>query len=359
MNLNKLPDVTDFNMVDCTFGGDDCVWIFPHMEGVKWATDNLKFRSSIWRKSDGLLISAGFKKFFNWEEQPDIHPAPNIISNKTNIVEKVDGSCLIVSKYKGELITRTRRALTSRLTNGHELEAIKARYPKAFDNPILDNHSLLYEWVTPSNRIVLKYDEDIKLIGCINHDDYSYFSQHALDSLSKVLEVPRPKYFNYSNIAEMIEVITNLKGEEGVCVYYGNDQHIRKLKSDWYRSIHNFRGQMNLKHIVDLYLQLGMPLYEKFCATVMEQFQYEGLQEARPLISQICDAKKEVDKILEGMARFVDNMSHMKTRKEKALHAMSSYGPTTNRVDIVFTILDGKDISLKQFKKLLFQVLVT
>lgn len=362
MKLNpKLLDVTDFNIRECEFSGDTCLWVFPKLEGVAWNEENEVLRSSIWRKSDGELISAGFKKFFNWEQKPEIHPAPTNLHNKIVCVEKLDGSCLIVSKYKGQLITRTRRALTSSLLNGDELEnVLKIKYPEVFDNKLLntEKYSLLFEWVTPTNQIVIKAEEpEIYLTGAVDHADYSYLTQASLDELAKALKVKRPKYKKYKDVEHMLTDVNALKGEEGICVYYGNEQHIRKVKSEWYITIHNFRNEMNLKNIVDLYLEHNMPKYQEFCDLVQNQFDYEGLLQARSLISQICDAKEISDKIVASMRSFLASITTLSSRKEKAEKIISSYGQT-NRADMVFTLLDGKDLDVKQWKKLLFQTLI-
>lgn len=361
MKLNQnLLDPTDFNIKECVFAGDECIWVFPKLEGVKWTEQNEILRSSIWRKSDGELISPGFKKFFNWEQLPDIHPAPTKLHQKIKVVEKLDGSCLIVSKYKGELITRTRRALTSHLLNGDELEKVlKVKYPKVFDNPEINSElvTLLFEWVTPTNKIVLAYPEpDLYLTGAIFHSSYTYFQQVTLDKIAQDLGVKRPKYKSYSSIEAMLTDVNALKGEEGVCVYYGNEQHIRKVKSEWYITIHNFRNEMNLKNIVSLYQEHKMPGFDDFCAIVQNQYDYEGLLQAKSLISQICDAKRESDKIVAGFYRFLEGIKTL-SRKDAADKIIGAYGQT-NRADMVFSLLDGKELNEKQWKKLLFQTLI-
>lgn len=209
----------------------------------------------------------------------------------------------------------------------------------------------------PSNQIVVRYEEpEIKLIGSIYHGDYSLMGQDYLDEYAKILGVQRPKYFKYDTIEDMLKNIADLRGEEGVCVYYGDGQHIRKIKSDWYLSVHNFRNAMNLKNIVDLYFIMGMPDYNAFCEGVLNQFQYEGLLMAKPLISMVCDAMKTVHNILDGMCNFIRNLK-WSSRREAAEKITSAYG-ITNRADILFTILDNKPVSQNQYKKLLFQSLV-
>lgn len=363
MNIepNQLPDTTDFTYKECIFGGDECIWFFPHLEGVKWTPKNLIFRSSIWRKSDWALISPGFKKFFNWSEKPNIYPAPDALTTNMNCVEKLDGSCLIISKYKGEWIVRTRRAIADTIPNGNEIEYFKEMFPLIFDDSKkcwTDDHSLIFEWITPSNQIVIKYsDPTIRLIGMVRHADYSYVPQRELDIWANKLGVSRPRYFKYKSMEQMMENVAQLKGEEGICVYYGNDQHIRKIKSDWYLSIHNFKNSMNLKNIVDLYFTLECPDYRGFCEGVVNQFDWEGFHMARPLISQICDGMIQVRNIIAGMKRFIEPLNILSTRKAVAEKIQSSYGQTS-RADIVFTLYDKKPLNKNQLKKLLFQVLL-
>lgn len=365
LTLAQLPDVTDFTYKDCIFGGEECIWFFPHLEGVKWTQDNLKFRSSIWRQKDWKLVSAGFPKFFNWAQEPLIYPPPAALSQNIKCVEKLDGSCLIVSKLNGELLVRTRRAPAETMLNGDEIEGFKKKYPEVFNWSGLEEdsndrtpeqYSLIFEWLTPTNQIVVKYPEpEIRLIGAINHDNYQLVGQWQLDAMARTMGVQRPKYFKYDTIEQMIANISELKGEEGVCVYYGNDQHIRKIKSDWYLSVHNFRNAMNLKNIVDLYFIMEQPDYQAFCDGVMNQFTWEGLQMARPLISLVCDAMKEVHRILDGMNRYLDKIKNL-NRKEQAKEILASYGDTS-RADILFTLLDKKPLNRNQNKKLLFQCL--
>jgi hypothetical protein len=273
-------------------------------------------------------------------------------------VEKLDGSCLIVSKYNNELIARTRRGLAIFLKNGEEIEKVlKPKYPKAFNNDLINSEevSLIYEWVTPTNKIVLTYPEpDIKLTGAIRHKDYSYYKQQELDVIAKDIGVTRPKVFSFNNVESLRETIKTLKNAEGVCVYYGDEQHICKEKSSWYNVIHAFKSNLTLKNIVYLYIEHGLPDYTKFSEIVLNQYTYEGLQEAKSLISLICDAKKNADKIIAGMYKFVAALTG--SRKEKAEKIISSYGHT-DRASFVFAIMDGKELTDKNWEKLLFQML--
>ena len=97
--------------------------------GCPWGLDNDIFRSSVW-DLDGNLVSASFKKFFNWDEKPDLDPAPASLQGAT-LMEKVDGSTLIFSRYKGHTVIRTRGTVDARKQeNGHEIDLLCEKYGK-------------------------------------------------------------------------------------------------------------------------------------------------------------------------------------------------------------------------------------
>jgi hypothetical protein len=148
--------------------GGEVLWLVqPQHIGCKWTQLNKHLRSSLW-SNDGDLVSAGFPKFTNWGENPDNFPLPTSLKN-TVVVEKLDGSLLIVTKYKGQFILRTRGTSdASRLDNGAELELFRATYlPKliAFVDATHGadietwNVSYLFEWTSPLQKIILNYGD--------------------------------------------------------------------------------------------------------------------------------------------------------------------------------------------------------
>lgn len=361
MQLNtKLINEDDFITKECVFGGDPCLWIYPKAQGLTWTQDNTILRSSIWRCSDMSLVSPGFRKFFNWNECPLVDPAPTKFNPKMKFMEKIDGSCLIVSKYKGELITRTRKALVDKLDNGLELDAVlKVKYPLVFDNPMLNSEAmtLIFEWVTPSNRIVLGYDEpDLYLTNTIRHLDYSYHTQKELDETAKFLNVKRPAYRSFDSLEDLMSVVTAEQNVEGVCVYYGNEQRIRKIKSDWYNMVHAFKSDINIENLLDIFVKYGRPSFSEFNGIIMNLYGFENLEFAQSFISLLCDAKSQADKIIEGMQAFLIRENKGISRKDLVEKVFAAYGKTS-RSEMLFTLLDDGVISDKQWKKLLFQCL--
>ena len=356
----KTIDRDQFIVQSHILNGETIFLVNPKHIGVKWKKDNLHFRSSVWNY-DGELISASFPKFFNWSEQPEISPVPTSLKNAT-VVEKLDGSTLIVSKYKNQYILRTRGTVdASKLANGFELELFKEKFLKSLTHATPDtwNVSILFEWVSPINKIVLNYGDepDWYVVGLVHHSDYSLYSQKDLDMWAKNKGFKRPATYTFTDVNDLLQNVDQWKGKEGVCVYSKNDQSIHKVKSADYLIKHRFKSEATLENTLDLYFSYGKPLYQEFESKLTETFDYECFEMVRGYASQICDASKEVNKIVDGFKSFIDNqLKVLSTRKEQAQKVISSYSES-NRSSMIFSLLDGKTLTADQHKKLFWQVL--
>lgn len=337
---------------------DTVYLVNPRHMGVIWTPDNLIFRSSIWTK-DGVPVSLGFKKFFNLTEQPNLIPDP-VDVKKASIREKIDGSCILVSRYKGELIVRTRGTLDAHtLDNGYEIDYLIKKYPLAFLNDFIarGEYTLIFEWVSPFNVIVLNYGDepDMYLTGIVKHEDYSYATQKELEHIGTVLNVKTTGLYTFENMTELIKTVEVFKGKEGVCIYYNNDQDIKKVKGIEYLTLHAFKSEINLKNIVDMFLQFDKPNFNSFLDRIENNFDFECRKMSMPCVSKVCDAYEEALKLIEGIKKFIEPLKTI-SRKLAAEKIISSYGKTV-RAACAFKLLEGKNIEDKLLKTLIFQKL--
>ena len=198
-------------------------------------------------------------------------------------------------------------------------------------------------------------EADIYLTAAIGHDDYSMFSQYELDVISELMEVKRPKVFNYSSTDEMLKSIDVLQGQEGICVYFNNGQDIRKVKSAQYLALHRFKSNATLDNTVELFFGLNKPEYSEFEKQLIEKFDHECFEMVKVYASQICSAFKEVEKIMDGFKSFAETVRGL-SRKDAASLILKEYSKDA-RTSYVFNIIDGKVIDDEKLKKLLYQVL--
>lgn len=362
-----MPMTTDLEKIDRTqfyvnsgvFCGIPAVLVTPKQMGVDWNYANEIYRSSIW-SLEGALLSASLKKFVNFEERPDFHPAPKSLAG-CSIIDKVDGSTMICDFVNGQVNARTRGTFHySTLDNAFDFEYILHKYPNI--RTFLAEHpsiSLVFEITTPSNKIVINYGEepDVWLINAINKDTYQYFTQNELDCVSETYGWKRPARYSFDSIAQMIEAVTALEGREGVCLYYKNDQDIRKCKAAKYLILHRMKSELSgMGNIIDMYIDQGCPSYSVLYQYVMETFDFELAEQCKGSLSRIADAYKEVQRILAHMDSFIGDRLRGLSRAEQAKIVIAAYGET-NRAGYVLKMLDGKQIDGDGIKKLLLQVL--
>ena len=351
IDINTV-DRENFIVSPQIIGGEQVFLVNPTFS-TKWNKENLHFRSSVWDK-DGNPVSLGFKKFFNaFIEHPEITPPPTALKG-ARLTTKMDGSLLIISKWKGNLIVRTRGTVDARrMENGHEIDLLLAKYPNILaDNAETWDYSLLFEWVSPANVIILTYPEpDIYLIGKVFHSNYQLETQDNLDTLAQKLNVKRPEYFTFDTIPDMVKSIEALQDKEGIVIYFGENQNqLLKLKSISYLAKHRFKSQASLDNTVDLYFSYGCPDHQTFTDSLVKQFDFECMQMVEPFCGKIVSAKKRVDELTTNMHNFVQPLKTI-SRKEAAAQIIGTFG---NQAGYCFTLLDNKPLAEKDLKKLVF-----
>ncbi len=359
INLATI-DTTNFKVNKHTLYGQDVYLVNPILIGCKWTTENKIFRSSLW-DSNGNLISASFAKFTNWQEDPITFPVPQSLDN-TKIVEKIDGSTCILSKWNGNYIIRTRGTVdATKLDNGYEIELFKNTYLKKIANLFPDNtwnHSLIFEWVSPANTIIIKYDKpDWFLTGYINHEDYSLAKQETLDQLAIQIGCPRPKVYDFPSIEDLFNNVEKWSGKEGVVVYSKDGQTLHKIKSLQYLKKHRFKSNANIKTVTDLYLSMNRPDKTTFEAKLVESFDYECYTMVKDFVNDVCGVNTKVNNIIDEIDGFVLNtLKPLPTRKEQAEKTISTYN-NQGLTGIVFLRLNNNPISVDTYKKLFYKYL--
>jgi len=354
MNLHEigLPDPEQFYIKEI----GNKILIHRKQAGVKWNDKNKYFRSSVWDKETGKLISAGFRAFTNYGEQPDFEPLSENTSVKA--ITKTDGSLLCVSMFNDELIIRTRGTVdATKLENGFEIEFLKKKYPKAFDNHFIDceMYTLLYEWTTPTNRIVLKESEEptLWLIGMVDHIDYRYVDQINLDNYAEEFGVERPKTYGITlctqgfGIDSLKQQIEPLKDIEGVVIYDNSGQTLKKIKTLRYLELHRvFTGVKSVDHLFDIFFEYGEPKREEFEKQLATNFDWELVTTLKPLMDELYLRTKRIATRITWIVLYLQNPDFVKLdRKEKAKKILQFFPDCSG---IAFAILDNKDLSPKK-----------
>lgn len=382
------PDKFTFRL--CTVGGDDCVLIKPkpEMEGF-WDDNNKIYRSSIWRVSDGYPVSLGYKKFVNYNELPAFEIPENTELGKFEAVEKIDGTCVIISKYKGELIVRTRGTVDAHIhTNSDDLFKLvdELKLWSVGLHPDTWGVSFIFEWVTPSNAIVLQYPKSkLFLTGMVKHSDYSYYEQSDLDFYARMYKWDRPERMlkdEYDNLfgfkkgtwkeacALWTHFMTDHRKCEGYVLYFDRGQVLKKLKTGWYLVAHSLRFSGNYTKSLIATLTCFNHLdskkdytEEEFIEVVRKYRDHEYVETSKPQILDVLRIYKE--HVLKPMAQAKEYLDKKETKDWKAVLETIEKHPEIDK-SIFWMVSKNKrlpefkinSIILKEFKKNPLQIKV-
>lgn len=349
-------DREEFDVAEHLVAGEPCFLVQPQRLGVNWTLENSIYRSSLWN-AQGEPVSLSWRKHMNWDERPDLDPAPTDLSG-CELMEKVDGSTLLISRYRDTMIFRTRGTVdATKMANGDEIALFKERYPKLFDPawhyPQVSScpYTLVCEWVSPRNQIVIPYSEpDLYLTGLIWHGTYSYQDQGMLDRLAVGIGIKRPQRYSFDTIPEMLTAVTAFKGVEGICVYYNRGQSWRKCKGAAYLICHRFKENVTESNMLDLFFSYGRPNAVTFLERIGNEFDYECMAQARELVATICSTYTKVTSRYSLMENVIGPLRSL-PRRDAALAIQANYVGVWQGA--AFSMLSNKVLDDKTIRRLI------
>jgi hypothetical protein len=303
------------------------------------------------------------KKIENTSKRYDIQTSSqNFYAN--NIL--VHNSLLIVSRYEGQWITRTRGTVDARqLPNGHEIDLLIEKYKKFFeDSDAIDSisaleQSWLFEWTTPSNIIVLKESDEyeLTLIGIVSNEDAAYYSQAYVDICAIKYDFKRPEMYHYNSVSECIADVTAWKGKEGVVIYSPNGQTLKKIKASEYCELHKIAtGIKNVKNVLDVFME--SPKFTKcedFYSHIEKLLDFEIAEKCKPFIQEITDAYAKFVKGVDNMNERIPFIQNYETRKEQAMAIQQEFRDW--KTAIAFLLLDNRKVDDKVVRKAMEKIL--
>lgn len=348
IDLNSI-DREEFRVKEGIIAGETCYLVNPKGNDTKWTKDNLIFRSSIWN-SLGELISAGFKKFDYLGSKPEVFGT--VDENDWEAREKIDGSCIIVSKYKGEIIVRTRGSfnLDDKPETKKEVFDLLKGCQFLDKYPPTANYSFLFEYVSPNQKILKQYPEPrLFYLNEIDHFHGLYVLPNNIEIFAEWSGFAALPKIVHSSVLDAVKFAKDAVNSEGICIYSRSGQNIFKVKSDWYLSL--VRRQFDfdtLEKIVELYISYQCPEYDEFMRKIRVDRDEELIKGVEKDLASVCAAKLLVDEFLGGLRHFMDGIRGL-TRKEAAAKVLKVFPKYSG---VCFTMLDEKEIAAKQLKEI-------
>jgi hypothetical protein len=248
----------------------DLVLITPQKSKHRWEADEVHLRSLV-TDIEGTVLSSGFPKFVNFGETPTVDAAilEQAIADNLEVVPKLDGSLVILDVIGERVWFRTRGSHDLNEFNDKVIRMIKTRYPDMMVNVMHDSHrtffkqhSILFEYTSPENRIVLPYDEsNLTLLAYVakanlkvRYDSFTLSRLKRLFGCEYARAIPLRQ-----NLADFRKTVQGLKGVEGFVVRTVTGEPLMvKFKAEEYLLLHSVKFNFNERKVAKLAFLLNV-----------------------------------------------------------------------------------------------------
>lgn len=199
----------------------------------------------------GECICRPFHKFFNVGEREETLPKNIQWDKVTHILNKIDGSLLCPVDINGQIFWKTKKSFYSDIAIKIQNEWNKRQEFWDKYNSFIWKHgshncTMMFEYISPDNRIVIDYKTDELVYLCqrdIDSGIYFDFAQIAYNYMN-INQTIKNK-IDYENV---INTIKQEKEKEGY-VFYTSDNQIYKCKTQWYLDRHHLLSSLSYKEI--------------------------------------------------------------------------------------------------------------
>jgi T4 RnlA family RNA ligase len=344
---------------------DDLLLIVPRPDmsndNMGWSPENVWYRSRIETKG-GKTVSQGYGKFWNIDCGPEFAKVTinNVLENikvgsKIIATLKVDGSLLIRSVYKDRVILRTRGSFgyEHHEATAAEMEVFKQRYPRMFDTLLYNERiHLLFEWVTPANKIVIHYNApELFLLGAIreNHGGVKqYLTMEELKPIAADLGIQLVEYFEINSVGDwynFYHTTINHREIEGYVLRLYGEQRLVKVKASLYLAKHALKAELSFRKLIELWIQAGCKdNHDSILMQLQKLYDEETVMWALPYVVQLDEAIRSWHKTKNEVQARVDACQDW-TRKDFALDMQKVYASDKLLFSLAMTLFTGGEVS--------------
>ena len=210
---------------------------------------DLEARGLIFETSTGKLLSRPLHKFFNLGERMQIE---DIIDDNDGGVfqDKLDGSMVAGFVLNDVLRFHTKGGESPQAKQA--LHEANWRVKDMARMIYLAGYTPIFEWTSPENRIVLKYDKPELTLLAVRHRETGIYDDNMADSYAQAYKVARPEIIATVNTVDefktAIKILDKEKNKEGVVYVKPNGMRV-KSKTSFYMQTHKARSMLgNSRH---------------------------------------------------------------------------------------------------------------
>ena len=214
------------------------------IKGENLTSEEMRGLTFIFNK-DGSLFKRYLMltKFFNVNQV--VETFYNNIKDKKiiNVMNKEDGSLISFVKFpNGKILARSKASFISeQAVVANELYTSSINLQKVVDWGFNNDIVLFFEYVSPTNRIVLKYSEsELVLLKARNNTTGVYIGIDTIDTFG----IKTANFENHLTLDDMMLLSETIKDKEGWVIQFDDDLMV-KQKGAWYFINHKLIESIN------------------------------------------------------------------------------------------------------------------
>ena len=277
--------------------------------------------------TEGNIMSRPFHKFFNVNEREETQAHAIYMSEPHVIMEKMDGSMIRPVRLNGMIRLATKMGVTDIAVEAEEL--LTASQYDWLDSVMLTGVTPLFEYIAPTNKIVIEYSEPKLVLLAMRNNFYGHYYMPHWTPFEVV-----PQYGSVEgSLSDYIARAREMQGREGDIIRFA-DGHMIKIKNDWYVRIHKtkdlIRSDRNIADIiVNEQLDDVLPLLDA-----------ADLETVRAYERRFDAALDNVLGRLEGLVTLA-RVLHSGNKKDVAINFVPNL-LNSEDASFIFSALDGK-----------------
>jgi T4 RnlA family RNA ligase len=240
---------------------------FMTNEWAKW----MRGITFVFTDSNNYEMYPMLPKFFNVDENEDNQLTDLKKLKIKNVTEKRDGSLVMPIILNNTIRFKTMKSIKNEITSKCQLFYKDDSNYKSFIDDHINKYSILFEYTSPYNKIVLEYSkEELRLISMVDRNTFEIMDYDKVKGIANNYNIPLVASIEVDNIDDLLEMKSKRYNIEGWVITFENNK-IVKLKTTWYASLHSgfsfiniskVRLHLTVKNILDNTIDDVIPLIE-------------------------------------------------------------------------------------------------
>lgn len=264
------------------------------------------------------IICRPLHKFFNVNERASTQA--NVLPWDTvhRVMDKRDGSMINTAMVDGQIRVKTKKSFTSDVAKVAQVWFDNHSNYVEFSRKMVElNCTPTFEYTSPSNRIVLAYEEDEMTLLHVRHNfTGEYWTQEHLNLFASEYGVKMVDLDSWNGSTDFLAEAKNVKGIEGWVIQFRNGDMV-KLKTEEYLVSHRLITFVRERDVAEMVLNENLDdvksamLERNISLEKLHNVEHRVLTMLRELeveVESVYEANKHLDR-----KSFVDVASKYKT----------------------------------------------